>query len=254
MCRELAVAQSPFSILDYLRNQTTARLYQQHTARIEANSFRSFIVRMTPTNYITDPAVHGFRADSLIYGYAIEVRREIIQASERIRGPRGFQLCWDRVLTEAEREDAGGDIDACYKTYLGHPGNLLVKLRQCSVEKAIIEVAYRLSFLTPQSYEWLLSEIAEDAPLTDTPVWDRESGRLVFDGHQIRKFRSNAKNVVKILDDFEELNWPRSIIDPFQNHEDPQTVHQSVSSLNTNLEHLRFYVRDGRVCWESSKS
>jgi hypothetical protein len=58
--------------------------------------------------------------------------------------------------------------------------------------------------------------------------------------HQKIKNLGPAVNVVKVLDAFEEENWPERIDDPL----DPGKLAESIRSLNVNLTAIQF-VRDG---------
>jgi hypothetical protein len=61
-----------------------------------------------------------------------------------------------------------------------------------------------------------------------------------------------AKNVVKILDAFQEDGWPKRIDDPLQPSKDQQRLHEAIKRLNDNLDILRFRA-DGTgqgILWE----
>ncbi|MHB8956038.1 MAG: hypothetical protein ACYC4U_23915 [Pirellulaceae bacterium] len=48
------------------------------------------------------------------------------------------------------------------------------------------------------------------------PSWDRSKGELSFDGETVRRIRriGVAKNVVRVLDTFQELGWPDRVDSP----------------------------------------
>jgi hypothetical protein len=77
----------------------------------------------------------------------------------------------------------------------------------------------------------------DDAP---KPSWDRSKGELSFDGETVRRIRciGVAKNVVLVLDTFQELGWPDRVDSPLS--PDRQKHHATISSLNTDLSRIRF--------------
>ncbi len=199
----------------------------------------------------TDPSQFGFPEGSVIYGCSIEVKREIVQASQRIRGSAAFQRFWDRVLSSNERDTLDGDVGRCFDQQ--YAPFFLVQLRGYSLERAIIEIAYRIEFLTPSTYEWLMREIGDSLPRTifDTPVWNRDVGRLEFRGKLAKEVRSIAKNVISVFNKFETLDWQDCIENPVKS-DDQQKIHEIVRSINAGLTGLRFSVRNGRICWSAS--
>ena len=42
---------------------------------------------------------------------SVSSKKEINEASSRIRGPEAFLRFWDRVLTDVEKEQLGGDVE-----------------------------------------------------------------------------------------------------------------------------------------------
>ena len=204
-----------------------------------------------------DPSQFGFPIASPIFDYPSEARKEINEASLRIGGPKGFLLFWNHVLTEAEKEQLGGDVEACYERNT-HSANLLCGLRNWIPERAVVEIAFSLGFLTNQSYSRLtrlVSGTHVDTFLTEDsharPQWDRSTGRLEFRGDLCREIRrvSKATSIAPLLDRFQEANWPSCV-----EHEpcsiDPQRIHSVVRSLNTKLTGIRFRVNDNRICWD----
>ena len=189
-----------------------------------------------------------------IYSLQPETRKAIIEANERIKGPQGFQRFWNRVLTPEERERLGGDMEACYQEN-PFAVNHLFRLREWSPEHSIIEIAYRLGFLSLVDYEWLQGEIGVSPEATPTPpedivpTWNRESGRLELHGQLLRSVRvSVATNVSSVLDRFQEAGWPPFIPNPIESI-DPQHIYQVVQSLNDNLSVISFHAQDGNICW-----
>ena len=73
------------------------------------------------------------------------------------------------------------------------------------------------------------------------PQWDRNLGKLYLNGAVIRKLRSVsvAKNIVKVLNVFEEEGWPERIDDPLA-PPDQQRLHETIKRLNNNLQEIKF--------------
>ena len=204
-----------------------------------------------------DPSDHGFRSGSAIYAYPRDAKREINEALMRIRGPQAFLRFWNRVLTDDEREVLGGGVEDCFVRNC-HCVNLLCELRSWIPERAIVEIAYQLEFLTVQRYSGLMTIVtgAEiglttvPGDIADRPSWDRQTGQLKFQGQLCREFRvARATKIVPVLDSFEEAGWP-SCIEHQVSSIDPQRIHDVVGSLNSNLQDLHFRVNGNQICWE----
>ncbi len=158
------------------------------------------------------------------------------------------------MLTADERKKLGGDQSASFQQQ--YVANFLMDLRGYSLERSIIEIAFQLRSLSVQTYDWLLPEIGELPPrnIRENPVWRLDSGLLEFRGEVIKRVRvAVATNVVLVLDEFQKRNWPGSIENPIKSV-DPQTIHQTVRSLNDGLSDIRFYALNERICWETATS
>lgn len=131
----------------------------------------------------------------------------------------------------------------------------LVKVRQLSECRAILELALATDLLSEASYRRLLREIGElsAARPVGKPEWDRSAGELRFGGKVVKRVRGPrvAKNVVTVLDAFQEEGWPRHIDDPLPDGRKQKRLHDTVWSLNEDLEVIRFRA-DGSgegFCW-----
>lgn len=73
------------------------------------------------------------------------------------------------------------------------------------------------------------------------PSWNRIKGVLTFDNQTIRTISciGKAKNVVMVLDTFEEEEWPVRIDSPLPSS-NSQKHHATIYSLNTNLDRIKF--------------
>ncbi|NLE37265.1 MAG: hypothetical protein GX621_04495 [Pirellulaceae bacterium] len=97
-------------------------------------------------------------------------------------------------------------------------------------------------------------ERLEDIPTDAKPTWNKDKGELTLGGHIVKKVRSVsvAKNVVRILDVFEEDGWPDRIDDPLDPSKNQQRLHEAIKRLNDNLTHIHFKA-DGTgqgIVWE----
>ena len=72
--------------------------------------------------------------------------------------------------------------------------------------------------------------------------WNKDLCELTFHGTIIKRVRSAsvAKNVVRVLDTFQEDGWPDRIDDPLDPSENQQRLHETIKRLNDNLEMIRF--------------
>lgn len=135
-----------------------------------------------------------------------------------------------------------------------------MELHGVSQYRSIIDVAFKLDFLTVEERKWLLRETneddgddSEDPAQACKPHWDRERRELTYRGEVIRRISGleRAKNVVAILDCFELDSWPPRIDDPLPYQADPVRLAAAVKSLNTGLTAIRFH-KDGTgkgVAW-----
>ena len=94
-----------------------------------------------------DPSEFGFPEGSAIFNYPLEARKAINEASIRIQGPQSYSRFWDRVLGATEREQLGDDFEACFAEDRNCI-NLLCRLRDWVAERAVVEIAHKLGFLT----------------------------------------------------------------------------------------------------------
>jgi hypothetical protein len=84
------------------------------------------------------------------------------------------------------------------------------------------------------------------------PRWDKEKGKLYYDGEVVRSVRDEkvAQKVTAILDAFQKAGWRRSIGIP-PNWENREALHQTIKSLNSELRKLRFHVKGKIVYWKA---
>lgn len=213
-----------------------------------------------PVN-LFDPREFGFPEGSVIYDFPLGARKAINESRLRIRGSQSYVRFWERVLTHSERERLGGDVKNCFGQDKD-AARILCGLRGWTTERSVIEIAFRLNFLSAQDYEWL-REVAGDPVQAEAtngrttqaiPSWNRETGLLEFAGQPCREIRvARATTIVPVLDDFQEADWPPSIV-YVNDTVDEQRIHQVCRNLNSNLNGICFSVQDQNICWHPSTS
>jgi len=172
--------------------------------------------------------------------------------------PVAAELLWDRGLTAAQREQLGGDFTTAFAG--GGTIGMWAKLRQIPAERALVEVASALGFVDYFNANWLLRELSLPGTLSAdvglVPVWrkDRGRGELLLGGQVVRRVQSlkKSKNVVTILDVFEEQRWPAGMDDPLPGGRNPTRLHRTIEVLNTKLIGMKFHA-DGTgegIRWE----
>jgi hypothetical protein len=159
----------------------------------------------------------------------------------RVQNPAAAKRLWEQILSPKERKKLGGTLAKSYDEAKGGTAYIWSRLHRGTGERAIVEAAYRLGFIHDSKREWLLRELGETVPRNhepnDRPVWDKERRELRFRGAVVRKVpRPNAaRNVVKVLDAFEEEGWPSRIDSPLPNAKDHQRLHATVRSINDGI-------------------
>lgn len=101
-----------------------------------------------------------------------------------------------------------------------------------------IDVLLSLPDSQPQSNE----AEPQDNRNASAPSWNKTRGELSFEGNLAKKVRNigAAKNVVLILDTFQELKWPEKIDDPLPGGADGKRLRDAIESLNKGLIGIRF--------------
>lgn len=72
------------------------------------------------------------------------------------------------------------------------------------------------------------------------PNWDSNLMTLFWGKQIARRVSNNAKNVVAILNAFQEEMWPFKIDDPLPGGRNPERLRDTLKQLNKDLKHLRF--------------
>lgn len=178
----------------------------------------------------------------------------------RVQIPHSFERMWNQLLTEADRQTLGGDLDQAHQHFGTTSAWMLVR-GVANRFVALVQVGFELEFLTQQIAQHLLRALAEPEgkPVTKsevTPRWNRDLGTLSLAGEMLRKVKrfKIRSNVERILDAFEDHGWPLSIANPLEDSKDHVKIQQAVKQLNEKLLNIRFLVTAGgtRVIWASA--
>lgn len=95
--------------------------------------------------------------------YVQELRAQYL----RVKSPAAALRMWERLLTEQDRKRLGGDLEKAYRAH--STAGMWMRLRGVSLERAVVDLAYGLGFLTESTRDWLLRELGqrfEDAQRT----------------------------------------------------------------------------------------
>jgi hypothetical protein len=171
-------------------------------------------------------------------------------AYARVKPFTSARRLWERVLSDDDKLQLGGDLQKSYKR-LGTV-SIWMETRHVSFTRAVVEVAGEIGFLDESTYRWLLREIGDEPPQPGRPFWDVTTGKLQLGKKVIRSVRvmSNPTNIHQILEEFQLQQWPSRVDNPFGS--DQQQLHQTLRSLNHGLEKIRFRAQEGgeAVTWE----
>lgn len=169
-----------------------------------------------------------------------EARAALATAELRIQNPAGAEYLWKRVLNAGERKRLGNRFEKAYQLHGGTIG-IWLHLRKGTPQRAIVDVAHALNLLSDSDWRWLLRELTEpEAPLEGIE-WRKELGELRWNGEVIREVAvGKAKNLVPILDAFQECGWPERLDDPLTAG-DGQKLREAIKVLNQRLKRIRFY-------------
>ncbi|TWT56422.1 hypothetical protein [Allorhodopirellula solitaria] len=120
------------------------------------------------------------------------------EAELRIRNPTIAIKLWGEFFSEEEQKRLGGNLETAYANGVVA---MWTQLHGGTYVRAVIEIAFRFNFLTPQSREWLLLETGEllnaDAAYDDAIL----------------------KNKLVLNSLTREVHWKRKLIDGPWSHE-----------------------------------
>jgi hypothetical protein len=166
-------------------------------------------------------------------------RDELEKAHNRVQNLTAAQRLWDRVLTEKERRKCGGSLAAAWTADTGLTVGMYCTARGTTADRGLVEVAHALGFLNHRMREDLLDALAEQHAERDPekPHWDKQARELRFRGAVVRRVPKPAlsRNVVRILDEFEDFGWPPRIEDPFGEGGKDDRRRRAVETLNNGM-------------------
>lgn len=102
------------------------------------------------------------------------------EAYFRVRTSACYILLWERHLTPAERKRLGESLNDAYAK--GGVIDMWSKLRGCTGQRAVLDVAHLLNFLNDGDYNWLMREFQESLSGEDALQQAIEKNSLVLDG------------------------------------------------------------------------
>lgn len=187
-----------------------------------------------------------------------DVTTELNHYWRKIETVGAAEKIWKR-LTDEERQGLGVNVRAA--TEQNGVVAMWRKLKSVSLERAIVDIAFQLNFMTPYDQQWLLQQLGEcepvatieqrvaaeepvavEPPVVEKPCWNRETLELTFVGAAIRRIGrpDKAKNVMTVLDAFQDCGWPSRIDDPLPGGRNQERLHRTIASLNHGLIGIKF--------------
>lgn len=156
------------------------------------------------------------------------------------------QRTWDQLFTRDQRATLGGVFKNAWLD--GQAIGMWCRLHGVTGERATVELALALGFADGTTADWLLRELGE-APLArqqpasaSVPEWNEPLGQLTFQGKVVRTINrlGQARNIVGVLNAFQEEGWPPRIDDPTPGGADSDRLRRTVATLNTGLDAIKF--------------
>jgi hypothetical protein len=164
------------------------------------------------------------------------------------------QRLWEKHFSATDRASLGNDFQRAYAD--GGPFQMWRKVHRVDELRALVEVGRRIGGLSRADYGWVCNEFdlatndsssssSSTSPLR--PNWNRNEMTLLWAGEVIRRIQrpNRARNLLLVLDAFQDLAWPARINDPLPGPKDAQRLHKTIQSLNRNLLRIRFHSDGG---------
>ena len=166
-------------------------------------------------------------------------RDELEKACQRVQNLTAAQRLWDRVFTEKDRRRCGGTLAAAWTADTGLTVEMYCTARDTTADRALVEVAHAPGFVNDRMGSDLLDALGEQPTERDPekPHWDKQARELRFRGVVVRRLPkpASSKNVVRILDEFEDLGWPTRIDDPLTRGGKDDRRRRAVETLNGRM-------------------
>lgn len=149
-------------------------------------------------------------------------------------------MLWTNLLTTAQRDALGGDLEAAWKG--GGTLGMWISVTEQTPWRGFVELGRKLDLFSDADAAWLRRALGEPQPLVDVerPRWDRETGELWFEDRRIREVAGNAPNVRRVFTEFEELGWPFRINNPL-GKQIPTRFASTLRSLNNGVDPISFH-------------
>ena len=167
------------------------------------------------------------------------VQQELEKAYHRVQNIPAARRLWDRVFTEKDRRKCGGTITNAWTPQNGLTIGMYCTARGTTADRALVEVSHALGFLNDRLRVDLLDALGEESAERDPekPHWDKPARELRFRGVVVRRVPRPAlsRNVVRILDEFEDFGWPPRIGDPFGEGGKDDRRRRAVETLNKGM-------------------
>jgi hypothetical protein len=163
------------------------------------------------------------------------------QLEARVQSNIAAMAIWTKHFTDAERKALGDDAYQAWKNN-GRTAGMWAAARDVSLDQAIVEIAYALDWVDTKTSSELLEALGGGKENVSKPRWLKEKRELWFEGQIVRQIRnaSRAKNIIAILDAFEDSGWPKQIDDPVTSGGDSSQRRRTIESLNVGLKRIRF--------------
>ena len=166
-------------------------------------------------------------------------RDELEKAYRRVQNLTAAERLWDRVFTVKDRRKCGGSLAVAWTADTGLTVGMYCTARGTTADRGLVEVAHALGFLNDRLRDDLLDALGEGPAERDPekPHWDKQARELRFRGVVVRRLPkpASAKNVVRILDEFEDLGWPTRIDDPLTRGGKDDRRRRAVETLNGRM-------------------
>jgi len=170
------------------------------------------------------------------------LKAELSQLRLRVQNCAAAEYLWRSLLSPDEKKRLGNNLNEAYC----HGGTLgmWMRLHGGDAPQALLNVAYEIGLLSEPMHKALLRRLGISGPpkvRDQTPEWDKEARELRFAGKVIRRVLRPraAKNVVRVLDEFQRQRWPPRIDDPLPDKRNQQRLHATIRSLNSGLKRIR---------------
>ena len=169
------------------------------------------------------------------------LRKKLEELEPRVQGVAAATAIWTRHFTAAEQRTLGDDADIAWKNN-GRTAGMWAAVREVSRDQAIVQIAYALDWLDTETSDQLIKALGGGTENVSKPRWLKEKRELWFEGKIVRQIRnaSRAKNIIAILDAFEDSGWPTQIDDPVTSGGDSSQRRRTIESLNKDLKRVRF--------------